>query len=159
MKLLKKLSNKLQRYLVEIIVKFIPDKFGELLEFKLALKAGKWANYNIKDEVERSLNLLGYSPRVFVDIGAHEGNYTRELLKIYPQTICHLFEPSKKNNTYLSTNSVINTNACKISVCRTNDNNKVVILSAIDNLIKGGAGQAVQNLNLIYNYPIKEGLR
>ena len=102
MKLLKKLSNKLQRYLVEIIVKFIPDKFGELLEFKLALKEGKWANYNIKDEVERSLNLLGYSPRVFVDIGAHEGNYTRELLKIYPQTICHLFEPSKKNNTYLN---------------------------------------------------------
>ena len=102
MKLLKKLSNKILRFLVEIIVKYLPDKFGELLEFKLAIKQGKWANYNIRDEVKRSLNLLGYPPSVFVDIGAHEGNYTKELLEIYPQTICHLFEPSKKNNTSLN---------------------------------------------------------
>ena len=36
--------------------------------------------------------------------------------------------------------------------------NKIIILSAIDNLIKGGAGQAVQNLNIFYNFNIKQGL-
>ncbi len=101
-KLLKKLSKKLYFTLIEIIVKFIPEKYVEILEFKLALKQGKWANYHIRDEVRSSLNLLAYPPLVFVDIGAHEGKYTKELLKIYPQTICHLFEPSKKNNTYLN---------------------------------------------------------
>ena len=37
--------------------------------------------------------------------------------------------------------------------------NKVIILSAVDNLIKGGAGQAVQNLNHIYNFKFNEGLK
>jgi len=59
----------------------------------------------------------------------------------------------------LGTNDVINTNNCHISVCKTKNKNKIIILSAIDNLIKGGAGQAVQNLNLMYNFPIKLGLK
>ena len=36
--------------------------------------------------------------------------------------------------------------------------NKIVILSVIDNLIKGGAGQAVQNINNYYGFDIKKGL-
>ena len=36
--------------------------------------------------------------------------------------------------------------------------NKIIILSAIDNLIKGGAGQAVQSLNNRFNYPETTGL-
>ena len=63
-----------------------------------------------------------------------------------------------KQNTFLSTNDVINTNFCNISVCKTKFKNKIIILSAIDNLIKGGAGQAVQNLNIYYNLNIKKGL-
>jgi len=43
-------------------------------------------------------------------------------------------------------------------VCKTKYKNKIIILSAIDNLIKGGAGQAVQNLNLKFNFPTKTGL-
>ena len=39
------------------------------------------------------------------------------------------------------------------------EKNRIIILSAIDNLTKGGAGQAVQNLNMIYNFKITEGLR
>ena len=48
---------------------------------------------------------------------------------------------------------IINTNYCHISVCKTKNKNKIIILSA-DNLIKGGAGQAIQNLNTRYNFPI-----
>ena len=63
-----------------------------------------------------------------------------------------------KSDSLISTNDVINTNNCYISVCKTKYKNKIIILSAIDNLIKGGAGQAVQNLNLKFNFPSKTGL-
>ena len=36
---------------------------------------------------------------------------------------------------------------------------KIIILSAIDNLIKGGAGQAVQNLNNKFNFSETTGLK
>ena len=63
-----------------------------------------------------------------------------------------------KSNTLISTNDVINTNNCLISVCKSKFKNKIIILSAIDNLIKGGAGQAVQSLNNRFNYPETTGL-
>ncbi len=62
-------------------------------------------------------------------------------------------------DSLLSTNDVINTNNCYISVCKTRFKNKIIILSAIDNLIKGGSGQAIQNMNLKYNFKIEEGLK
>ena len=64
-----------------------------------------------------------------------------------------------KPNTWLSTNDVINTNNCHISVCKSSSKNKIIILSAIDNLIKGGAGQAVQNLNMLYKFNQNEGFK
>ena len=63
-----------------------------------------------------------------------------------------------KSDTLISTNDVINTNNCLISVCKSKFKNKIIILSAIDNLIKGGAGQAVQSLNNRFNYPETTGL-
>ena len=63
-----------------------------------------------------------------------------------------------KANTLISTNDVINTNNCYISICKTKYKNKLIILSAIDNLLKGGAGQAVQSLNIKFNFPKKTAL-
>ena len=64
-----------------------------------------------------------------------------------------------KTNSSLSTNDIINTNNCFIVICKTKYKNKVIILSAIDNLIKGGAGQAIQNMNLKFNFPENKGLQ
>ena len=64
-----------------------------------------------------------------------------------------------KTNTLLSTNNVINTNNCYISISKTKYKNKVIILSTIDNLIKGGAGQAIQNMNLKFGLSKSEGLK
>ncbi len=64
-----------------------------------------------------------------------------------------------KKNSMISTNDVINTNYCYLSVCKTKYNNKIIILSAIDNLIKGGAGQAVQNMNIKFGFKNNEGLK
>ncbi len=61
-------------------------------------------------------------------------------------------------NTLISTNDVINTNNCYISINKTRDKKKIIILSAIDNLIKGGAGQAIQNMNFKFNFKKNEGL-
>ena len=61
-------------------------------------------------------------------------------------------------NSLISTNDVINTNNCLISVCESKSKKQIIILSAIDNLIKGGGGQAVQNMNLIFNFKKNLGL-
>ena len=57
-----------------------------------------------------------------------------------------------KFNKSIGTGNVINTNFCEISVCQGRDKNRIVIFSAIDNLIKGASGQAVQNMNLLYGF-------
>lgn len=51
---------------------------------------------------------------------------------------------------------VVNTNKCVVSVEKHGD--KLLILSAIDNLLKGASGQAVQNMNLMFGLPEKTGL-
>ena len=58
----------------------------------------------------------------------------------------------------LSTNEVINTNYCYISVCKSKYKNKLILLSVIDNLIKGGSGQAIQNMNQKFKFKENEGL-
>ena len=64
-----------------------------------------------------------------------------------------------KFNTPISTGNVMNTNDCRISICESREKNKVIILSAIDNLIKGGSGQAVQNMNMYYGFNEKLGFK
>jgi N-acetyl-gamma-glutamyl-phosphate reductase len=52
--------------------------------------------------------------------------------------------------------SVVGTNRCQIGVdCK---DGTVVAISALDNLVKGAAGQAVQNLNLMFGWPEEAGL-
>ncbi len=79
-----------------------------------------------------------------------------ELIKFYKKSP---FVNVQKINKLISTNDVINTNNCIISVCKSKYKNKAIILSSIDNLIKGGAGQAVQNMNILFNFNVKEGLK
>tara|TARA_B100000029_G_C17569508_1_gene956132 strand:- start:291 stop:1316 length:1026 start_codon:yes stop_codon:yes gene_type:complete len=63
-----------------------------------------------------------------------------------------------KFNSPIGTGDVMNTNYCKISVCKNREKNRVIIISAIDNLIKGASGQAVQNMNIAFNIKESTGL-
>ena len=54
--------------------------------------------------------------------------------------------------------SIVNTNNCHISVNHSNINNQVVVISSIDNLIKGAAGQAVECYNLMNGFDQSTGL-
>ncbi len=56
------------------------------------------------------------------------------------------------------TRSVKGANMCRIAVHRPQNGNTVVVLSVIDNLVKGAAGQAVQNMNLMFGVEEKTGL-
>ena len=71
----------------------------------------------------------------------------------------NFFVKVAKFNSSIGTGEVINTNYCKISVCKNRKSNKVIIISAIDNLIKGGSGQAVQNMNVACKLNETMGLR
>jgi N-acetyl-gamma-glutamyl-phosphate reductase len=44
-------------------------------------------------------------------------------------------------------------NVCRIAVHRPQGSDVVVVLSVIDNLVKGAAGQAVQNMNIMFGLP------
>ncbi len=56
------------------------------------------------------------------------------------------------------TRSVRGANVCRIAVHRPQGGDTVVVLSVIDNLVKGAAGQAVQNMNLLFGLPEDQGL-
>ena len=60
---------------------------------------------------------------------------------------------------YAGSGNVLNTNNLEISVCQTRLKNRIVIFSAIDNLVKGASGQAIQNMNILYGYPEDLGLK
>ena len=56
------------------------------------------------------------------------------------------------------TRSVRGSNMCRMAVCRPMGGNTVVVLSVIDNLVKGAAGQAVQNMNIMFGQEESAGL-
>ena len=56
------------------------------------------------------------------------------------------------------TRSVRGANTCRIAVHRPQGGDIVVVLSVIDNLVKGAAGQAVQNMNIMFGLPETTGL-
>lgn len=56
------------------------------------------------------------------------------------------------------TRSVRAANVCRIAVHRPQGGNTLVVLAVIDNLVKGAAGQAIQNMNLMFGLPETEGL-
>lgn len=53
---------------------------------------------------------------------------------------------------------VQNTNYCYVGGFEIDDNNQLVVISVIDNLLKGASGQAVQNMNIMFGFDEKEGL-
>lgn len=73
-----------------------------------------------------------------------------------------LYEQRYKNEAFVDvmptgshpeTRSVRGANCCRIAVHRPQGGNMVVVLSVIDNLVKGAAGQAVQNMNIMFGLP------
>ncbi len=100
----------------------------------------------------------GILTTIYIDLakGKTINNLHGELKKFYKKSN---FVKINSINSLISTNDVINTNNCKISICKSKYKDKAIVLSSIDNLIKGGAGQAIQNMNILKNFDINEGLK
>jgi N-acetyl-gamma-glutamyl-phosphate reductase (EC 1.2.1.38) len=78
-----------------------------------------------------------------------------------------LFEERYRNEPFVDvmpagshpeTRSVKGSNMCRISVHQPQGEDVVVVLSVIDNLVKGASGQAVQIMNLMFDLPERSGL-
>jgi N-acetyl-gamma-glutamyl-phosphate reductase len=53
----------------------------------------------------------------------------------------------------------VHTNYCDLGFCLARDGRRLVLVSCLDNLLKGAAGQAIQNMNLMYGWDETEGLQ
>ncbi|MGA7216806.1 MAG: N-acetyl-gamma-glutamyl-phosphate reductase [Candidatus Sulfotelmatobacter sp.] len=53
----------------------------------------------------------------------------------------------------------LHTNYCDLGFCLAEDGQRLILVSCVDNLLKGAAGQAVQNMNLMYDWEEREGLQ
>ena len=95
---------------------------------------------------------------IYVNVkkGITGSSLRKSLMKFY---VSSKFIKILKYNSSLGTGNVINTNNCELSICETRIKNKFIIFSAIDNLIKGASGQAIQNMNLLFDFPEHLGLR
>jgi N-acetyl-gamma-glutamyl-phosphate reductase len=74
----------------------------------------------------------------------------------------HVLEQTYKHERFVdilpegimpSTHQVRGTNRCVINLVADRTRGRLIIISAIDNLVKGAAGQAVQNMNVMYHWP------
>jgi FkbM family methyltransferase len=73
-------------------------KIASAAETLLGKIQGKgFGSYSISFEVKTCLNLLHDSPLLCLDIGGNVGDYSTEILKKFPSTEIHIFEPSPKN--------------------------------------------------------------
>ncbi|HSK13578.1 MAG TPA: N-acetyl-gamma-glutamyl-phosphate reductase [Phnomibacter sp.] len=81
-----------------------------------------------------------------------------------PEELRHLYDDFYKDAAFthmtedqLHMKQVVNTNKCLIQLEKIG--NKLVVHSAIDNLLKGASGQAVQNMNLMFGFDERAGLQ
>jgi len=130
--------------------------------------AYKLTNHRHKPEIEQFIKTkLSFTPHV---IDAFQGMMcTAHLLlkkSISKEEIIKKFEDYYKNQAFVKVvkdkipeiKDVAGTNYCHIGGFEIDENNQIVIISVIDNLIKGASGQAVQNMNIMLGFDEMEGL-
>jgi len=90
---------------------------------------------------------------------AHGVGSAAALLDVYEkryaaEPFIRLYEPGHVPDV----RGVVRTNFCDLGVTLDAASRRAVVVSAIDNLVKGAAGQAIQNMNLMLGFPETEGL-
>jgi len=134
--------------------------FSEMGE---SFKAYNVTGHRHQPEIAQMLSILAetevdltFVPHLLPIIrGIHATLYAKSIKQIDLQKI---FEETYKDEPFVDilpsgshpeTRSVKSSNMCRIAVHELSQNSQVVVLSVIDNLVKGAAGQAVQNMNLM----------
>lgn len=140
-----------------------------------SLHAYKVANHRHTPEMEQTLNRLKGSPQKVVFVphlvpmnrGILATCYGQLQKDISIKDIYDLYETFYRHEPFVrlaplgtvaSTGHVRCSNFCDISVHKDERTGQVICISAIDNMVKGAAGQAVQNMNLACELPETAGL-
>jgi len=140
-----------------------------------------WRNNNISvykpfthqhlSEIRQSLKQLQTNFNAPINFLPIRGNFTRGIFaSLYLKTNLEFSEVASLFSEYYDTHpfvhmvntnpglkQVVNTNKCYLFLEKIED--KILIISMIDNLIKGAAGQAIQNMNLMFGLPETTGLK
>jgi len=96
---------------------------------------------------------------IFATLYVTECSAVDDLVAMYQQRYKdEAFVQITENDALPETKHVRASNQCMISVSRPYEGNTVVVLSVIDNLVKGAAGQAVQNMNIMFGIEETTGL-
>ncbi len=146
--------------------------FSELNE---SLKAYKVDNHQHTPEMEQMLVRLGKKPAgitfvphlVPLDRGIYSTIYAPLKKKLSNRQLREIYEKRYGNEPFIrllpekvwpDLKSVRGTNLCEIGITMDRQGKRAILISAIDNLGKGAAGQAVQNMNLVCGFPETSGL-
>jgi len=153
----------------------LPQTGTLFCEVNDGFKAYKVAAHRHTPEMEQELSLLSNKP-VTISFTPHLLPISRGILStVYaklttPISDAEAYEIYKNFykdevfvrlcglGSYPATQFVRGSNFCDIGFKVDNRTGRIVILSAIDNLVKGAAGQAIQNMNLMCNLPETRGL-
>ena len=141
------------------------------------LSVYKAFNHQHLKEISQSLNQLQPDFPVYpsdenkLNFIPYRGDFTRGILaSIY--TECDLSEEetlqlytdfyadhpfTHVTSRDIDLKQVVNTNKCFLQIKK--HGNKIFVISIMDNLLKGASGQAVQNMNLMFNFPETTGLK
>lgn len=148
----------------------VPMLMGETGE---SFKAYAVAGHRHWPEISQQLSVLAgaavdmvFVPHLLPMIrGIHATLYTSGIAR--DEDLQTLYEGRYQNEPFVDvmpagshpeTRSVRGANTCRMALHRPPQGDRVVVLSVIDNLVKGAAGQAVQNMNIMLGLPEDQGL-
>jgi N-acetyl-gamma-glutamyl-phosphate reductase len=146
-----------------------PDMNDNLLAYKVG-------SHRHTPEIEQELSILGntnlkinFTPHLIpmnrgilstIYTNANIALTTKELEKVYVEYYqdCPFIRLRNKNNLP-QTKWVQGSNYCDIAAIFDERTERIIILSTIDNLVKGASGQAIQNMNLMFGLDETAGLK
>ena len=100
--------------------------------------------------------IRGIEASLYATIAA---DFATDLQQLYMQRYAdEPFVDVLAQGTMPETRSVKGANTCRISIFRPQHGDTIVVSSVIDNLVKGAAGQAIQNMNIMFGFGEKSGL-
>lgn len=134
------------------------------------IQAYKTLSHQHLKEIHQSLEQVQKNKNASVSFVPWRGDFTRGIFVSSTITSEHSLEEAYNfyerfyadapftivSREQISLKQVINTNKCLIHLEK--ENNKLVIHSAIDNLLKGASGQAIENMNIMFNVERTTGL-
>jgi N-acetyl-gamma-glutamyl-phosphate reductase len=120
----------------------------------------------IADQIAAAKTVIQFTPHLLpVDRGILTTVYTRPNASVRENQVRDLYEDFYKNAPFVrltatppSIKDVRATNFCNLYVTHDPRTHMIVAVSVIDNLVKGAAGQAVQNMNLMFGWDETTGL-